>query len=141
MTGRALFVGMNRVHRLAQRVSGGRLGWTAMGMPMLELTTTGRRSGQPHAVLLAAPIHEDGAYVVVASAGGNDRPPAWLLNVQADRVVRVRRGRVAQPMHATVASTDERAAWWDQIVAAYPHYGRYQDKTEREIALVRLSPA
>ncbi len=140
MTSRTVFVGMNRVHRLFQRVSGGRLGWTAMGMPMIELTTTGRRSGQPHAVLLAAPIHEDGAYVVVASAGGNDRPPAWLLNVHADRAVEVRRRRTTQPMRATLASAGERAAWWAQIVAAHPHYGRYQNKTDREIALVRLVP-
>src|SRR4051812_27009582 len=85
----------NRAHRLLVTVSGGRVGWKGSGMPMLELTTVGRRSGQPRSVMLASPIQHGGSYLVVASRGGDDVQPAWFLNLSAnpDVEVRVRGGR------------------------------------------------
>jgi deazaflavin-dependent oxidoreductase (nitroreductase family) len=117
------------------------MGWEGKGMPMIELTTTGRRTGQPRSVMLAAPLHDAGTYTVVASAGGNDASPAWFLNLVADPAVEVRRRDDRQPMQAHVATPEERARWWAEIVAAYPHFNGYQAKTERVIQLVRLSPA
>lgn len=62
--------GMNFVHRGLLKVSGGRVGWTAGKMPVLELTTTGRKSGKKRAVMLTSP-HQDGeSYLIVASRGG-----------------------------------------------------------------------
>ena len=58
---------MNAIHRILLKVSGGRLGWTAQDMPVLELTTTGRKSGQPRSVMLTSPLQEGAALVVVAS--------------------------------------------------------------------------
>ena len=52
------FKAMNLLHRIVLALSGGRLGWTAMDMPVLELTTTGRKSGQPHSVMLTSPRQE-----------------------------------------------------------------------------------
>jgi deazaflavin-dependent oxidoreductase (nitroreductase family) len=76
------FKAMNVIHRVVLAVSGGRLGWTAMDMPVLELTTTGRKSGQPHSVMLTSPLQEGAVFVVVASGGGDLRPPAWFLNLR-----------------------------------------------------------
>jgi deazaflavin-dependent oxidoreductase (nitroreductase family) len=130
----------NVLHRALQRASGGRIGWRAYGMPVVELTTTGRRSGQPRTVLLTSPLQEDGAYVVVGSRGGDDTHPAWYLNLLADPAVQVAvRGRPL-PMRARALAGDERAEVWTRVTERFPHYAGYQRKTEREIPLVRLEP-
>ncbi len=68
---------MNTVHRLLLKASGGRLGWNLSRMPALELTTTGRKSGQPRSVMLTSPYQDGTTIVVVASRGGDDTHPAW----------------------------------------------------------------
>ena len=74
--------GMNTVHRTTLKISGGRLGWEVAKMPVIELTTTGRKSGRPHTVLLTSPVRDGVAIVVVASRGGADHHPAWFLNLR-----------------------------------------------------------
>src|SRR4051794_20669449 len=97
--------GMNSIHRAVLTVSRGRLGWNAGSMPVLELTTTGRKSGQKRSVMLTSPLQEGDAIVVVASRGGDDHHPAWFLNLQADPDVEVAlKGGRRQPMRARVAS-------------------------------------
>jgi len=132
---------MNRVHRAVLAVTGGRLGWSAGSMPVVELTTVGRTSGQPRSVMLTSPIQEGDTIVVVASRGGDDVHPAWFLNLQADPDVEVSiKGSPKQPMTARVAEPDERARLWPQIAAEHKNYAGYQRKTEREIPLVLLTP-
>lgn len=131
---------MNAVHRTILAVTRNRVGWRAGGMPVLELTTTGRQSGQPRSVMLTSPVQEHGTWVIVASRGGDDRHPAWFLNLQANPRVNVRLiGGPVRDMTARIATGDERQRLWSQVVAAYPHYGTYQKKTQREIPLVVLS--
>lgn len=137
----ALLRAMNAGHRALLVLSRGRMGRIAAGMPVLELTTTGRRTGRRHTVLLTAPLHDDAGYVVVASRGGDDRPPAWLVNLTADPRVHVRPpGDPGRPMHARVADPTERAELWPRIIAGHPLYARYQERTSREIAVVVLGP-
>lgn len=132
---------MNGTHRVLLKLSFGRIGWSFSGMPALELTTIGRKSGQPRAVMLTSPLQERSTLVVVASRGGDDRPPAWLLNLQANPTVQVSlQGAPKEPMKARVATPDERARMWPQIAGRYKNYAGYQRKTEREIALVLLEP-
>jgi len=133
---------MNAVHRAALKITGGRVGWTASNMPVLELTTTGRRSGQPRTVMLTSPLQEGSTIVVVASRGGDDQAPLWYLNLCADPAVDVSlQGRPAERMHARVASAEERARLWPLVVADHRNYAAYQTRTEREIPLVLLQPA
>jgi deazaflavin-dependent oxidoreductase (nitroreductase family) len=80
---------MNAVHRSVLKISGGKLGWRVSDMPALELTTIGRKSGQPRSVLLTSPIQEGTTLVVVASRGGDDNHPAWFLNLRANPDVQV----------------------------------------------------
>src|SRR5260221_10288321 len=90
---------MNAVHRAALVLTRGRVGWRLKGMRALELTTTGRKSGLPRAVMLTSPLQEGDTIVVVASRGGDDTHPAWLLNLQAQPQVEVAfAGRPKQPM-------------------------------------------
>lgn len=132
---------MNAVHRTMLRLSGGRLGHVAAGMPVLELTTIGRRSGTPRSVLLTSPLREGDGYVVVASRGGDDRHPAWLLNLRDQPKVQVAvQGAARVPMLAQVATPEQRARIWPRIADRYPHYAGYQRRTDREIPLVLLHP-
>ncbi len=133
---------MNAVHRVALRLTGGKVGWKLRGMPVVELTTTGRRSGEPRTVMLTSPLQEGDTYVVVASRGGDDKPPAWLHNVLANGDVTVSlAGGPAQPWKARVATAEERARMWPVLSTAHKNYAAYQRKTEREIPLVLLTPA
>lgn len=112
-----------------------------MDMPVLELTTTGRKSGQPHSVMLTSPLQEGAVFVVVASGGGDVRPPAWFLNLRDDPDVQVRlQGEPRHQRRGRVATTLERERLWPLVIADHNNYAGYQDKTTREIALVLLEP-
>jgi deazaflavin-dependent oxidoreductase (nitroreductase family) len=133
---------MNLVHRGIQRLSGGRVGWRLGSMPVVRLTTTGRRTGRPHRVLLTSPVQVDATFVVVASRGGDDHHPAWFLNLEEQPEVTVSvGGRPPVTMHARVASAEERATLWPRVTTAYKTYADYQARTDREIPLVLLDPA
>ncbi|HEX5401094.1 MAG TPA: nitroreductase/quinone reductase family protein [Pseudonocardiaceae bacterium] len=130
---------MNGVHRSVLKISGGRLGWHVSDMPALELTTIGRKSGQPRSVMLTSPIQEGTTLVIVASRGGDDTHPAWFLNLRDNPKVEVSyRGRPARSMLARVATAAERERLWPLIVADHKNYAAYQTKTKREIPLVLL---
>ena len=139
-TNRSLHL-MNAAHRGILRLTGGRLGWRFSGMPMLELTTTGRKSGQKRTTMLSSPLQRGDTIVIVASHGGDDAHPAWFLNLVDDLRVEVDfKGRGARPMRANVADAAERAELWPQVIRDHGNYAAYQRKTDREIPLVRLEP-
>ena len=132
---------MNAIHRGVLKISGGRLGWRAGRMPVVELTTIGRKTGQPRTVMLTSPVQEGSTIVIVASRGGDDHHPAWFLNLRDHPEVEVSTGREPKrTMRARVATADERAALWPRVTTAYKGYANYQTKTDREIPLVLLQP-
>lgn len=141
MPSKMTLVAMNAVHRALIAVSFGRLGWSFGSTPALELTTTGRKSGQPRSTMLTSPLQIGDALVVVASRGGDDHHPAWFLNIEADADVMVAlAGHPAAPMRARVMSDAERGELWPTITARFPNYAGYQRKTDRVIPLVLLEP-
>ena len=92
---------MNAVHRGLLKISGGKAGWRVANMPVLELTTIGRESGQRRSVMLTSPIQQGTTLVVVASRGGDDGHPAWFLNLRDNPRVEVAcQGKPARPMCA-----------------------------------------
>ncbi|MDQ1520760.1 MAG: hypothetical protein QOI55_1833 [Actinomycetota bacterium] len=132
---------MNAVHRGLLKITGGRFGWNVSNMPALELTTTGRKSGQRRSVMLTSPVQEGERIVVVASRGGDDQHPAWFLNLRDQPDVEVAfKGQPAQPMRARIADPGERARLWPLVIADHKNYADYQTKTKREIPLVLLEP-
>jgi deazaflavin-dependent oxidoreductase (nitroreductase family) len=132
---------MNAVHRAFLTLSGGLIGWKVAGMSALELTTTGRKSGQPRTVMLTSPTQEGTTIVIVASRGGDDHHPGWFLNLRDNPDVTVAfAGKPKEPMRARVATEEERVELWPRVTAAYKGYAGYQQKTEREIPLVLLEP-
>jgi len=131
----------NSLHRGMLKLTGGRFGWHLAHMPVLELTTIGRKSGQPRSVMLTSPLQEGDTIVVVASRGGDDTHPAWFLNLRDNPKVEVSlRGQAKQPMTARIAGAEERARLWPIVTRDHANYAGYQKKTEREIPLVLLEP-
>ncbi len=127
-------------HRAVIRISGGRLFNSLGGMPILELHTIGRKTGEPRVTTLSSPIISADRVVLVASKGGDDRNPAWLLNLEANPEVEVVVAGQKRLMRARVASAEEKAELWPQIVAAYKGYEGYQKRTGRDIPVVICEP-
>jgi deazaflavin-dependent oxidoreductase (nitroreductase family) len=108
----------------------------------LVLTTIGRNSGVERTtpVMGWAP-GEDGSWLIVAAANGGARNPAWYHNIaaQPDKVQIETPGRsvamIAEQLHGT-----ERDQAWRQIAAASPRFAKYQQKTDRELPIIRLTP-
>ncbi|WP_025351197.1 nitroreductase family deazaflavin-dependent oxidoreductase [Nocardia nova] len=127
---------MNLAHRVVLTVSGNRLLAKPFGMPVVELHTVGRKSGQPRSCYLTAPVHDSDRVVLVASKGGDDRHPDWYRNLEAhpdaELVIDGRRRK----MHARTADPEERAQLWPRITKAYKGYANYQTRTTREIPVV-----
>ena len=110
-------------------------------MPVIELTTTGRRSGQPRSTMLTSPYQEGSTIVIVASRGGDDHHPAWFLNLRDKPEVTVSvSGKPGQRMRAEIAGPQERARLWHLVTQDHRNYAGYQRKTGREIPLVLLRP-
>lgn len=127
---------MNLVHRLVLTLSGNRLLANPFGMPVVELHTTGRKSGQPRSCYLTSPVHDAERVVLVASKGGDDRHPDWYRNLQANPEAELVIYGRRRSVHARTASTAERAQLWPQITSAYKGYANYQTRTTREIPVV-----
>lgn len=122
--------------------SGGTRGTTLMdtGMPVVVLTTRGAKSGKIRKTPLMR-VEHDGRYAVVASLGGAPKHPVWYHNLKSDPHVELQDGPVRQDMTAREVTGAEKAEWWERAVAAYPPYGDYQRRTEREIPVFVLEPS
>jgi deazaflavin-dependent oxidoreductase (nitroreductase family) len=107
------------------------------GVPLLLLTTTGARSGQPRTTPLAHTEDAD-RYVVIASKGGAPSNPDWFRNVLAHPDVTVEVGGETFPARATVPTGAERQRLFDSQAAQMPNFAEYQRKTRREIPVVVL---
>ena len=126
------------IHNWVYRLSGGRVAGTMGKAPVLLLTTTGRKSGQPRTnPLLYAPAG-DNAYMVIASKGGADQHPLWYRNLQANPLAAVTVGRKTQQVRARDAEGEERERLWRSLADLYPGYDKYAEKTSRRIPVVVL---
>ncbi|AWS45029.1 nitroreductase family deazaflavin-dependent oxidoreductase [Streptosporangium sp. 'caverna'] len=107
------------------------------GTVTLLLTTTGRKSGEQRETPLIYQRHGDD-YLVVASKGGADAPPAWYLNLQANPEVEVQVLGDRFTARARTATAEEKPGLWKIMAATWPAYDEYQTKTDREIPVVVL---
>ena len=106
-------------------------------MPVLLLTTTGRRSGKQRTTPLT--FLRDGAdLVLIASNGGADQPPDWWRNLEHNPHAVVRIGRARSTVTARTVSAEERERLWPVVTAAYSGYAKYQQRTSRQIPVVLL---
>lgn len=129
------------LHEAIFRVSKGRLANKGFGMPVVMLTTTGRKSGKQRTTMLTSPVQDGDRVVLVASWGGDDRHPTWYLNLCDRPAVELTMEGKTRPMRARIASKEEKAELWPRVVDAYKGYAQYQKRTERDIPLVILERA
>jgi deazaflavin-dependent oxidoreductase (nitroreductase family) len=133
-----LFVG---AHVRVYRLTGGRLGSKIVGLPVVLLTTTGRKTGKSRTVPLAS-FDDGGDRIIVASAGGSPTHPAWYNNLTANPDVTVQFGPRVYSARAETVTGDERARLWKLIISQGPNFADYEKKAAgRTIPVVRLKEA
>jgi deazaflavin-dependent oxidoreductase (nitroreductase family) len=110
-------------------------------MDVVELVTAGRRTGRPHSTMLTVPVVEGETLVLVASKGGDDRDPDWLKNLVATPAIEVTWRGEHHDMRARLATPEEHARLWPQVVASYRSYDSYRRRSAREIPLVICAPS
>jgi deazaflavin-dependent oxidoreductase (nitroreductase family) len=109
------------------------------GRPVMVLTTTGAKSGQPRTVVVS--FSRDGDdYVVVGSKSGEPEDPKWFTNLVANPVVTAEADGQKFQASATVATGADRDRLWDNHVAELPQFADYPSKTDRVIPIARLKP-
>ena len=131
---------LSGVHRAVFDLSKGRLANRGAGMPVLKLTTVGRRSGARRSTMLTAPVCDGDTVVLVASKGGDDRDPAWYLNLRDHPEVEVTMGGRTRTMRARWRRWRRRPNCGRACRPVHPGYARYQQRTTRDIPLVVLDP-
>ena len=109
-------------------------------MPVLLLTTTGRKSGRPRTQPLTYTRAGEG-YVVIGSKGGAAQHPLWYLNLRANPVAEVTVGCETHGVRAREAEGEERERLWRQLADVYSGYDRYAQRTSRRIPVIVLEPA
>jgi deazaflavin-dependent oxidoreductase (nitroreductase family) len=110
------------------------------GMDSLVLTTVGAKTGQRRETLLGSFPDGDGAWLIVASAGGAAKNPAWYHNLAAHPdQAEIETGGRKVPVTAVQLTGAEREAAWQRITAAQPRYVGYETKTDRVIPVIRLA--
>jgi F420H(2)-dependent quinone reductase len=127
------------VHRWLYQLSGGRIGRRSNGFEVLLLTTVGRKSGEPRTVAIQSLEHRDG-WAVIASYAGEDRDPAWCLNLRAQPTAEVQIRGTHVRVRAREASGAEREELWGRFAAIDDAYDEYQRRTSRILPVIVLEP-
>jgi F420H(2)-dependent quinone reductase len=139
MIARAMTRMISGTHKFWYRLSGGLIGGRFGHLPVLLLTTTGRKSGRKRTTPLVY-LADGENMVVIASNGGSDRHPQWWLNLRSQPKAEVQVGPNARSVIAGVAKGAERERLWHEVVGLYHGYDEYSRMTEREIPVVVLKP-
>lgn len=136
---RRLLRGANHLAVALYRSSGGRIGGSAKGLPVLLITAPGRRTGSPHTVPVVY-IEHDGGYLVTGSAGGAKAEPQWFRNVRAARKVRIEIGHEPYDAEVLVPEAAVRdQLWHDVVLERAAFFTRYQEKAGRRIPVAVLT--
>jgi deazaflavin-dependent oxidoreductase (nitroreductase family) len=139
---RRLSTATTRLHARFIERSGGRLRRSFLfvgGMPVLVLTTTGRKSGKRRSTPLGY-LRDGERFAVLAANAGNDAPPAWWLNLQNEPNAEVTANGRTHPVRARRAPAEDERRLWARFAELNPAFGEYRNLTERQIPVVLLEP-
>ncbi len=130
---------MSAIYLFWYRLTGGAIGGSLAGRPILLLTTPGRKSGRRRTTPLQY-FEDGGNMIVIASNGGNPRHPVWWLNLERNPEAEVQVRNEKSRVRAEKAEGEERERLWEAAVETYSGYADYQRTTNREIPVVVLRP-
>jgi deazaflavin-dependent oxidoreductase (nitroreductase family) len=137
---------MNAVIRFAiwiyaslYRLTNGKIGGTVVGLKVLLLSTTGRKTGKQRTKPLCY-FEEGPDYVIIASNGGADKHPEWFLNLKSDPNVKVRIEETEFSARAEVSDPKTRQRLWQKLISLSPYYIKYEKRTKRQIPMILLHP-
>ena len=133
--GNQLMKGFRNLHVWMYRTSGGKWGGSVNGSPVLLLTVVGRKSGQAYTLPLAYVLHE---YLITASAGGADKNPVWLSNLENMSEAKIEVSGKTYTVKPTVTTGAERDQLYELFKAQGSNFGEYEHKTTRKIPVIRL---
>jgi deazaflavin-dependent oxidoreductase (nitroreductase family) len=128
-----------RLQIVVFRLTKGRAMSAMRGMPILLLTTVGKKTGK-HRTTPLMYLQDGGNYVITASNNGRDKHPAWFFNLQAAPQVQIEVPGKDLKVSAAVATQSERNRLWPQLVSKAPFFEAYQQNTTRPIPMVILRP-
>ena len=127
---------MNLAHRRVLTASGNRFLAQPFGMPLVELHTTGRKSGLPRSCYLTTPVYDSKRVVLIASKGGDYRNPDWYRNLQVrpDAFLVINGQRHA--VHARTRARQKRPSCGRRSLRHTRVTPHYQQRTDRDIPVV-----
>lgn len=134
------FKALNVLHRGVLTLSGGRIGRTAFGMPVVDLHSIGRVSRLARSTILTAPIVDADRVVLVASKGGDKRDPEWFRNILANPDVELDIAGQRREVRARRATKEESDELWPRVASVYKYYDSYRRRADRDIPLVICEP-
>jgi F420H(2)-dependent quinone reductase len=127
-------------HIFLYRLSKGKIGATMLGLPVLLLTTIGRKSGRARTTPLVY-VRDGDQYLIAATAGGADQHPSWFLNLQNMSEAMIEVGGKTFSVKVTLTDETERAQLYERFKAKGDNFIQYQQKTDRPIPVIRLNPS
>jgi deazaflavin-dependent oxidoreductase (nitroreductase family) len=125
------------LHVFLYHTSGGKIGGSINGSPLLLLTVTGRKSGREYTIPLAY-VRHDGDYLITASAAGAERDPVWLTNLEKTPAARIEVDGQLYKVQATTTTGEERDRLYALFKAQGSNFADYEQKTRRTIPVIRL---
>jgi deazaflavin-dependent oxidoreductase (nitroreductase family) len=129
----------NGLHVALYRLSGGKLANNIANLPILLITTLGRKSGKPHTNPVVY-IKDGQDYLVSASTGGMDWHPGWYFNLRNKPEAKIQVGDQTFAVKATIIDGEERTRLYEKFKAASSNFVKYEKGTSRVIPVIRLIP-
>ena len=129
----------NGLHVGLYRLSGGKLANRIANLPVLLITTFGRKTGRPHTNPVVY-LKEGSDYLVSASTGGMDWHPGWYFNLKNKPEAKIQIGNQTFNVNATIIDGEERTHLYEKFKAASSNFVKYEKNTSRIIPVIRLIP-
>jgi F420H(2)-dependent quinone reductase len=129
----------NGLHAALYRASGGRFANKTANLPVLLLTTYGRKTGTPHTNPVVY-LKDGQDYLVSATVGGMDWHPGWYLNLAKRLEARIQVGDRSFHVRVTITEAEERSRLYEKFKAAADNFVKYEKNTSRVLPVIRLTP-
>ena len=129
----------NGLHVTLYRMSDGKFANKIANLPILLITTFGRKSGKPHTNPVVY-VKDGQDYLVSATNGGSDTDPGWYLNLKTRPEAKIEVGDTTFNVRAVITESEERTRLYEKFKAASSNFVKYEQGTSRVLPVIRLTP-